>query len=492
MNNNLKKVKKPIILKILKIIALLLFLTTLSLSSGCIIGTGRPPDHNVINPVVISDGLGGQIIAFQDNAGEGPITNIEKIGANGKTLWQVMQMDRSQPYKAYTSSPTQLIGDRNGNTFVVWGMGDDIWINKFNSIGKPSWNNKIKLDSCKRLYKITAISDGQDGAIIGCYGERGEFWLQRIDSEGKSIWSPKYQLSNIAMFDITSDSSDNILLIYVTYDYSIYLQNIDLSGNDIWSSPTKLDTNHPIYTQKNPTTTLPAGNSEYNLWVIAKQSGEYIGGYSDTWGKNSIDRSLDIYKVNTEGNILWSKNLKSNSGDENSKVIDYATSRVISDGSGEIFVISPILSESILGKQNISLIFQRLDSSGNMTLSFDDSQSVIDNAWNMNHARFNAILDNTGKIIIVWASTTSTEKYQEFGSILRCQKLDRDGIKQWDESGAILSNDDVLNMNRNPTLISDSSGGFIVSLGNSDPIGGGYSLVWSISPDGRSRWKRMF
>ena len=84
------------------------------------------------------------------------------------------------------------------------------------------------------------------------------------------------------------------------------------------------------------------------------------------------------------------------------------------------------------------------------------------------------------------------ENNRETGTVIRAQKVERDGKKQWDEFGVMPSNDDVTSMNGYPSVVSDGSGGFIASLGNSAITGGRGSLVWRIGPDGKLIWKNLY
>jgi|GEM_PF-6509397 len=486
----MKEAKKPFIFNLLKGLIQLLFITTFLLSSGCHEWRYGPPDHNVINPLVISVGSSGQVIASQENYGKGPVTQIDKIGPDGKTEWQIIHMDPSQPFKPYSVSPTQLVGDGKQNTFVVWGLGDDIWINKLDIKGGSVWKDKVKIGNCNRLYDLKAVSDGAGGAIVGYLGERGEFGLQRINMDGILLQSEKH-MSDIAGFEITSNAVGDILLLHVNFSRSFYLQEIDLSGNNISKSPLLLNTHKP--SPRISPTTIPVGNAgpeEYALWLIDDFNGGSIAGYSDTWGNTDEDRSLNIYKVDSDGNVLWTKRFISNSKDNGGQVIDYATGRCVGDGAGGIFIVSLVKSSSISTQNGTSLVIQRIDSSGNEALNTNDNQT--DNTWNVNRARFNVISDDSGGIGVFWVSLTRNENNRETGTVIRAQKVERDGKKQWDEFGVMLSNDDVTSMNGYPSVVSDGSGGFIASLGNSAITGGRGSLVWRIGPDGKLIWKNLY
>ena len=64
----IRMIKEQPIFRILKAAVIFFFIISVALDSSCV--CGRPPDFNVINPVVISDETGEQIIAFQRNSGK--------------------------------------------------------------------------------------------------------------------------------------------------------------------------------------------------------------------------------------------------------------------------------------------------------------------------------------------------------------------------------------------------------------------------------------
>jgi hypothetical protein len=480
--------RKTSILKILLLPAVLLSITMLTINTGCI--DGRPPDHNVINPAVISDGSMGYILAYQNNQGKGPITYLKRIGADGNYLWET-GIDSSQPYKPYSNSPTELVSDGTGNIFVIWGLGDDIWIKKYDINGNSVWNNKVKIGSCSRLYKLKAFGDNHGGVITGCYGQDGDFWFQVVNSEGKSMWSPEKRMSNIAGFDILTDSSGAILLFYVNFERSFYLQKVDLSATNLWDSPVLLSTHRPeASTPASKSTTVfsrRAAAGEYETWLISDKHEGYITGYGDTYGDTYEDRSLNVFKVNADGTILWTKRLIATVEDKNSQITDFATSKVVDDGMGGILIISRLMR--IPDTKDTSLIVRRIDSSGNETSITDNGLVAAENAWNVNQSsRYEAIPDGSGGVIVIWVSTTRNENNVRTGAILRGQKLDRDSRKIWGEAGVILSTTDIEGMNGLPSLISDGSSGFIVSLGASGSGLG--SIIWRIGPDGNLVWEK--
>jgi hypothetical protein len=487
------------IVKVFKIVILSFFLLSMviniNLTSACV----QPPDTNMINPVVLPDGTGRFYVAWQNNEGKGPFTSLAGISIDGMILWQ-KQIDLSQPFKSNIASPTELVSDGEGNVFVVWGMGDNVWIQKYDSNGNSIWKNKIKVFSCKKLEKMAAISDSQDGAIIGAYGQLGEFRLQRVNKEGKPVWLPEISMSDNGGFNVTLDSSGDILLFYATVNRSFYLQKLDLAKSKIWDIPIHLNTQTsgsqtnissgkitPIKSTGllgcgSGSTVYPyrADPGEYATWLINDQSGGCIIGYSDTFGHSLPERSMNLYRVNINGNILWEKHIGAKSDDDHT--MDFATSRVVSDNMGGLFVVSSPMPQ-IPKANNAIVIVRHIDYSGNELLGTGEGMIVAANVWNVDS--YDVISDGS-KLVIGWTSEVKgdyspTKEY-------RVQEVDFQGKKLWGENGTLLFTTGFI-PTMAPALYPDGSGGFVISLGR---IGGRISMMWRIDSAGKVLWERRF
>ena len=198
--------------------------------------------------------------------------------------------------------------------------------------------------------------------------------------------------------------------------------------------------------------------------MISDKAGGCVTGYSDTSGNTYIDRSLNIFKVNADGNILWTKRLDTDTQGKSNQIVDYATSRVVGDGMGGLLVLGRVVRANISGKDDTSLVIQRIDPTGNETLM--NGQVVTDNAWNVNQSsRYQAISDDSGNAVVVWVSIARDENKKETGYILQAQKLDHNGKEQWNEGGVILSNTGFELTNESPSLTLEDSSGFTISFG---------------------------
>jgi hypothetical protein len=126
------------------------------------------------NPVIITDGLGGSIIAWSDYRNGGySQQNIyaQKIDVGGKALWTTDGV-------AICTAPEfqvlpQLISDGADGAIVVWkdfrnNIDDDIYAQRVDADGSVLWktNGVTICGAPDDQYFVDLISDGAGGAII--------------------------------------------------------------------------------------------------------------------------------------------------------------------------------------------------------------------------------------------------------------------------------------------------------------------------------------
>jgi hypothetical protein len=487
----MKRINRLSILKILKVIIfwLLCIIIPLGFNMSCT----KPPYNYVINPLVVPDGFGGNIIVYQQNNGKGAITNIQYIGPDGGNRWadSDIRLDPSQPADVPGGgSPTELVGDGKGNSFVIWGTDNNIWLRKFDINGRSVWKNKVEIGKTQGIYKLRALSDGHGGVITGYYGMGGDFWLQKVNGDGKLLWTTKYQKPNIAGFDFLIDSNDNILLTYITLERSIYLQQVDLFGRDGWGSPILLETYKTTSSnQAKPATTIglsgctyvPRGApdpGEYTTWIIDDDTEGCIVGCLHNYGT----KAFNVYKIDNKGNIIWTKAPQPPSILQNRQITSFGMSRFISDGTGGIFILWNVFSKSNGG----TILVQDLDFLGNESGYINGEENVIDNTWNSNgFSWFERIVGDKSGLIVTWASAINDPHSLE-NFVLRAQRLGQFGNKEWAGDGISLPKTMMAMFNQSPSItVNDQNGFFII-------VGGTGSVIWKIGTDGKLQWERRF
>jgi predicted lipoprotein with Yx(FWY)xxD motif len=215
-------------------------------------------------PTLASDGAGGAIVAWEDwRDGKGDIY-MQRVGANGQTLWQENGLPMCKmPERQWRPN---IIAGGKGGAIIVWmdhrndeedaiisradyrsGIGWDIYAQRVDAQGNPQWQvNGIPV--CLALgdqYDYSIVGDGADGAFITWHDQRSGKWdiyAQRLDGSGNAKWTkdglpvctePQDQYNP----SIVSDGVDGVIITWwdkrEVYG-DIYAQRIDAGGNLLW------------------------------------------------------------------------------------------------------------------------------------------------------------------------------------------------------------------------------------------------------------------
>ncbi len=220
-----------------------LLLISLILVTGCI--NGRPPEYSVSNPRAVPDGSGGVVVACQVNNGREMHTFIQRLDAQGKSLWGQRGVDlgpRSGGFAGEHGDFASLIRDSQGNITVVYFQERNIWSTKLDMDGKPVWEEKttrkispadIRAPACFR-----AIGNGAGETIIAWVADNDHISIQKADSDLNyfiSISTP-----NVDIFDIAGDDSGNVFILWkdnpAYSEGNIFVRKLDVSGQDAWQS----------------------------------------------------------------------------------------------------------------------------------------------------------------------------------------------------------------------------------------------------------------
>ena len=214
-------------------------------------------------PQLISDGAGGAIIVWQDNRDmETTETNIyaQWVSSNGDIQWIIngtiiciANGDQSYP---------QLVSDGVRGAIITWQdnrdvgtTGTDIYTQRIGFTGNVQWTaNGIPI--CTANYnqgKPQLVSDGVGGAIIVWQHERSKIYTQRIGFTGNVQWTANGVLirksSKVlgyskfeSLIQLVSDGVGGAIIIWEdnrdagTTGIKIYTQRISFTGNVQWTA----------------------------------------------------------------------------------------------------------------------------------------------------------------------------------------------------------------------------------------------------------------
>ncbi len=401
---------------------------------------------NQLSYSIVSDGSGGAIIVWSDYRG-GANCDIyaQKINSSGVVQWTTDGVAISTAVGDQIV-PT-MVDDGSGGAIITWtdyrgGANCDIYSQKINSSGVVQWTTDGVVISAAAENQIfqTIVSDGSGGAIITWEDYRAvtktNTYAQKINAAGAVQWTADgLALSTVVSSQnsqkIVSDGSGGAIITWVdsrqTINTDIYAQKITSAGAVQWTVDGVAISRTADF-QLNPT-------------IVSDGSGGAIITWED-------DRSgmPDIYaqKIQSSGGLYWDTN-----GVAISTAAGYQTQpTIVSDGSnGAIITWTDERSGT-----NADIYAQKINSTGFVQWTAD---GVAISIAPFDQSTHTIISDGSGGAIITWQDNRSgTED-------IYAQKINSAGAVQWTANGVAIST--AANSQVDPTIVSDGSGGGIIS-----------------------------
>lgn len=224
------------------------------------------------NAVTASDGKGGFFVVWQSQRADSNFSNLfaQHIDANGKMRWSTDGLQIS-PFPAQQAFP-QVLSDGLGGMIVVWEdgrnpeNGTDIYAQRVDSVGQSVWGatgfpicskpgnqNHAKILTHKTgKYYIFWEDYRNDYTDIDVYG-------QLISDFGRIIWEQDGVPVAVAMGDqqkiqLASDSNAGVIVVWEDFrsrkHWELYAQKLDSLGKISWDS-SGINLLSTAYNQKN-------------------------------------------------------------------------------------------------------------------------------------------------------------------------------------------------------------------------------------------------
>jgi hypothetical protein len=205
------------------------------------------PDYQE-NPVLLPDGAGGGIIAWEDNRfATNSDIYAQKLDGTGVAQWSNNGVAVCSA--SYTQYNPGIISDGAGGAMISWednrASDANIYVQRINSSGVAQWTaNGIAVCSAANQQTWPKIApDGAGGAIV-CWDDSrsGDFmydiYAQRINSTGLTQWAPDGVVVSAAVEDqqyprIVADASGSAIVTWQDLrngNYDIYAQQIEANG----------------------------------------------------------------------------------------------------------------------------------------------------------------------------------------------------------------------------------------------------------------------
>ena len=207
-------------------------------------GTG---DHS--DPVIVSDGAGGAIIAWRDHRGFNYDIYAQRVNAAGVAQWTTDGLPVCTANGEHESP--DIISDGAGGAIVVWvdhrNTNLDVFAQRLNAAGSPQWtldgvgvctNTAHQLDP-------TLMTDGAGGAFVAWEDQRSgtyDVYAQRLNASGTSLWAPQgapvcAAINNQIWPRMATDGAGGVIFAWTdrrTATDAIFAQRMNAAGTTQW------------------------------------------------------------------------------------------------------------------------------------------------------------------------------------------------------------------------------------------------------------------
>ncbi len=204
--------------------------------------------YDQLRPFTVRDGLGGVIVTWSDwrNAADFDIY-AERLSRDGTSSWYPSGLAVCAAGLSQTNPV--ILSDGSTGAIIAWedyrsGVRD-VYVQRMNGSGVPLWTaNGVGLCTAPGdQWGITLVSDGLGGAIVSWtdsrYGTYSDVYAARIDHAGVPAWSADGVIVSDAAhvqvgIDAVSDGESGAVLVWGDYrsgtSFDIYAGRIDRMG----------------------------------------------------------------------------------------------------------------------------------------------------------------------------------------------------------------------------------------------------------------------
>ncbi|MCX6163553.1 MAG: hypothetical protein NTU73_01620 [Ignavibacteriae bacterium] len=290
-------------------------------------------------PMIVSDGVGGAIIAWKSYRGSN-LSDIyaQRVNSSGAVQWTTNGVPVC--VVVFEQDTIAMVSDGFGGAILTWqdyrsnNGFPDIYAQRVNSSGVMLWtaNGVSVCNQAASQRGPKLINDGSGGAFITWYDNRSgnyDIYTQRISSGG----APVYTTNGVATCttpttdqikpDICTDGAGGVIIVWSdfrsTTSYDIWAQRQGPSLAIVWAVNGLVMNNNVAYDQIDP-----------------KIVSDGLGGAIISWTDYVTGTTADIYAqhVNTNGTLQW---------DVNGKIIctaagDQIKSQLVSDGNNGAYI----------------------------------------------------------------------------------------------------------------------------------------------------------
>jgi uncharacterized delta-60 repeat protein len=340
------------------------------------------------------------------------LTFAERIGgSNDDFAYSIIQSsDGGYVVAGYTNS---------------FGGSYDFYVVKLDSSGSVAWTKTIGGSGDDQANSVVQSSDGSYvvAGYTTSFGAGGaDMYVVKLGSGGNVQWTKTIGGSDDDFANSVIQSSDGGYVIagytqsFGAGGYDMYVVKLDSNGNVVW------------------TKTIGGSNSDVANSIVQSSDGGYVVA-GETLSFGASGRDIYVVKLDSSGNIVWTKTI-GGSWD------DFANSVIQSSDGG--YVIAGYTQSFGAGWDDIYVV--KLDSSGNVQWTKTIGGSADDEAWSI-------IQSSDGGYVVAGRTNSFGAVYKDIYVV----KLDSSGNVQWTKTIGGSADDEAW------SIIQSSDGGYVVA-----------------------------
>ncbi len=437
-------------------------------------------DETVSRFRMIRDGSGGAIFTFSDSRNSGLVSEpgnskvwAERVTSAGSPLWSPGGVPvAAAPGILYENA--SLVSDGLGGCIVAWQDGSgadwDILAQHLDAGGFATWGGGVTLCAAANKQILPEVApDGAGGAVVAWVDSRfdanGDIYAQRVSAAGTPQWTPA---GNVVVFgpsaNIGGDYSIRMILDHsggVTLVFAddrrttgvpdpgfpkVWAQRIGLDGTPLWGNGLPVD----------------AENGTHTRQVIVEDS---KGGSIVVWQKTGAAGNQNIHaqRLDPSGAALWNTTLCNDLAAQTAPA-------AVADGLGSVLAVWSDARTDVADVYGNKIDFAGVPgASSQWQCSSYAPNGVPATGGANNQDQAVAAPDGEGGVFIAWR-----DRRTDAGDIY-AQHVNSTGAVLWSADGVPICT--ALSLQQEPRIVSDGVGGAIIAWQDNrvDPSGDMYA-----------------
>ena len=244
---------------------------------------------------------------------------VVRTDAEGKLFWNIT-LGGEKIDKLFSAVKTQDGFVLAGLTYS-FGNGSQVWVVKTDANGNVAWN-KTYGGAGEDAGRAIAASEDNHYVVAGYTNSMGngdyDFLLLKIGASGNSVWSKTYGGTQSDKAYAVLGTTGGCVLVGDTRskgagDNDAWIVKVDLDGDLIWDKTVGGD-----------------GFDMPNCATVSNYGGYLAGGFTFSFGNG--ERDFWLFKIDDQGNVLWSCTVGRSEYEEAYAVLETAENEFVMAG----------------------------------------------------------------------------------------------------------------------------------------------------------------